>query len=86
MISSSYHKKKLDEAVGRHVEELTVKVEGPVVRPMNLVFAADWYRDQGATQRCFEPEVFADGVGDVTARSYRVAGVPTRNNLRLFNT
>ena len=87
MIDSSYHKKKL-EAAGRTWHELTVKVEGPVVHSMNLVFAADWFIEtKERLKECFEPEVFADGVGDVTCQIVPSGpGFPDENNLRLFNT
>jgi cardiolipin synthase A/B len=87
MIDSSYHKKRL-EAAGRTWRELTAKVQGPVVHSMNLVFAADWYIEtkEGLGEH-IHPEVFADGVGDVTCQIVPSGpGFPDENNLRLFNT
>jgi cardiolipin synthase len=87
MIDSSYHKKKL-EAAGRTWRELTARVEGPVVHSMNLVFAADWFIEtKERLEECLQPEVFADGIGDITCQIVPSGpGFPDENNLRLFNT
>ena len=87
MIDSSYHKKKM-EAAGRKWRELTVRVEGPVVHSMNLVFAADWFVEtKERLGECFQQEVFPEGVGDITCQIVPSGpGFPDENNLRLFNT
>jgi cardiolipin synthase len=87
MIDSSYHKKKM-EALGRKWQELTVRVEGPVVHSMNLVFAADWFVEtKERLEEAFEPQVFPDDLGDITCQIVPSGpGFPDENNLRLFNT
>ena len=46
LIDSTYLKKK-NIARGLHWHELMVRLEGPVVRELNAVFATDWYSESG---------------------------------------
>jgi cardiolipin synthase A/B len=86
MIHPSYHKKKM-EAGGRQWRELTVKVEGPAVHSMNLIFAGDWYvESKERLTEYLQPEVFSKPQGDVTCQVVPSGpGFPDENNLRLFN-
>ncbi len=87
-----YNKPK-NHKLGREWVELMTRVEGPVVRQLNLVFVTDWYSETRENLRStLEP-----GAGGRAAPGAAVGGVgaqvvpsgpgfATENNLRLFNS
>ena len=88
LIEPSYDKPKLQEA-GRQWRELTVRLTGPVVTSLNVVFATDWYVE---THEVLDPTHFAPPPGGhppgrITCQVVPSGpGFPNENNLRLFNT
>lgn len=93
LIEPGYNKPKNHQA-GRKWVDLMVRVEGPVVRDLAIVFATDWFAETGEnirdllTQRApLEGERTgraAEGVACQVVPSG--PGFVTENNLRLFNT
>lgn len=88
LIEPSYDKPKLQRA-GRQWRELTVRLTGPVVSSLSVVFATDWYLE---THEVLDPTHFATPPGghppgDVSCQVVPSGpGFPNENNLRLFNT
>jgi cardiolipin synthase len=88
LIEPSYDKPKLQQA-GRQWRELTVRLTGPVVTSLNVVFATDWYVE---THEVLDPSHFAPPPeghppGRITCQVVPSGpGFPNENNLRLFNT
>lgn len=93
LIEPGYDKPKNHKA-GREWVDLMVRVEGPVVRDLAIVFATDWYAETAESIRdLLAPRAPLEG-----ERSERAAegvacqvvpsgpGFVTENNLRLFNT
>jgi cardiolipin synthase len=88
LIEPSYDKPKLQRA-GRQWRELTVRLTGPVVSSLSVVFATDWYLE---THEVLDPTHFATPPGghppgEVSCQVVPSGpGFPNENNLRLFNT
>ena len=91
LIEPGYDKPKNHKA-GRKWVELMVRVEGPVVRDLGVVFATDWFAETGENVRDrlkvpvalgARPAAAVDGVGCQVVASG--PGFATENNLRLFN-
>ncbi len=88
LIEPSYDKPKLQKA-GRQWRELTVRVTGPVVSSLNVVFATDWYVEthQVVHGTDFDVPEGPGPAGDVACQVVPSGpGFPNENNLRLFNT
>jgi cardiolipin synthase A/B len=94
LIEAGYDKPKNHE-VGREWVDLMVRVEGPVVRDLGVVFATDWFIETGENLRelvAGDPPTptMPPGPGVVSDTSIQVVpsgpGFVTENNLRLFNT
>ncbi len=87
LIEPGYNKPKNHEA-GREWRELTVRLTGPTVTKLNVVFATDWFIE---TEEMLDQAEF---VIDEVTHSQGVAcqvvpsgpGFSHENNLRLFNT
>lgn len=87
LIEPGYNKPKNHKA-GREWRELTVRLTGPTVTKLNVVFATDWYIE---THEMLDQDEF---VIDEVTHSSGVAcqvvpsgpGFSHENNLRLFNT
>jgi cardiolipin synthase len=88
LVEPSYDKPKLQQA-GRQWRELTVRLTGPVVTSLNVVFATDWYVE---THEVLDPTHFAPPPGGHPPGRINCQvvpsgpGFPNENNLRLFNT
>lgn len=50
MIDASYHNRKHERA-GRKWRELVMRLDGPVVFSLDVVFATDWYLDHQSLLR-----------------------------------
>ena len=92
LIEAGYDKPKNHE-LGREWVELMMRLEGPVVRQLNVVFATDWFSETGEEliSTMAVPEVTGparpdavEGVGCQVVPSG--PGFATENNLRLFNS
>jgi cardiolipin synthase len=92
LIEPGYNKPKNHKA-GREWVELMVRVQGPVVRDLAVLFATDWFAETSESLR--ETLVVAEAVdpptpGSVDGVACQVVGsgpgFVTENNLRLFNT
>ncbi|MET1060737.1 MAG: cardiolipin synthase [Nocardioides sp.] len=92
LIEAGYDKPKNHE-LGREWVELMMRLEGPVVRQLNVVFATDWFSETGEDLSSTMPDPVVEG----QARPDAVEGVgcqvvpsgpgfATENNLRLFNS
>jgi cardiolipin synthase len=92
LIEAGYDKPKNHE-LGREWVELMMRLEGPVVRQLNVVFATDWFTETGEDLSSTMPVPVVEG----PARPDAVEGVgcqvvpsgpgfATENNLRLFNS
>ena len=87
LVEPGYDKPK-NHKLGRHWVDLMVRVEGPMVKALEVVFAVDWekesgyLRDVGPADRHLARSL--DGVCAQVLPSG--PGYPTENNLRLFNT
>jgi len=87
LIDAGYHRRG-----GRRWKELVVRVRGPVVPPLNAVFATDWFVEtherldhQFANREDVQPT--GDDPGDLVCQVVPSGpGFPNENNLRLFNT
>jgi cardiolipin synthase A/B len=92
LIEPGYDKPKNHKA-GREWVEVMVRVEGPVVRDLGVLFATDWFSETGESLRDSllltkpdgtSPAGAAEGVaGQVVGSGPGFVG---ENNLRLFNT
>ena len=85
-----YNKPK-NHKIGREWVELMVRVRGPAVRQLNVVFATDWHSETREDVRdTVEREAPAAEPGDGVAAGAQVVpsgpGFTTENNLRLFNS
>ena len=94
LIEPGYDKPK-NHAAGREWVDLMVRVEGPAVRDLGVVFATDWFAETGENLRDLiheQPPAAVSPVepGAVTDVSVQVVpsgpGFVSENNLRLFNT
>lgn len=98
LIEPGYDKPKNHKA-GREWVEVMLRVEGPVVRDLGVVFATDWFAETGQSVRDHlrvavaaggpptngtGPAGAVDGIGCQVVASG--PGFATENNLRLFNT
>ena len=92
LIEPGYNKPKNHKA-GREWVEVMVRVEGPVVRDLGVLFATDWFSETG--ERLGETLVAVEPTGlpapgSVDGVECQVVGsgpgFVTENNLRLFNT
>jgi cardiolipin synthase len=92
LIEPGYNKPKNHKA-GREWVEVMVRVEGPVVRDLAVLFATDWFSETGENLK--ETLVVGEAVdppppGSVDGVAGQVVGsgpgFVTENNLRLFNT
>lgn len=92
LIEPGYDKPK-NHKFGREWVELMTRVEGPVVRELDTVFATDWYKETGEDLR----DLVAGAPLPAQRRSGALAdvgvqvvpsgpGFVSENNLRLFNT
>jgi cardiolipin synthase A/B len=85
-----YNKPK-NHKIGREWVELMVRIRGPAVRQLNLVFATDWHSETREDLRATletKPPAAEPGTG-VEAGAQVVPSGPgftTENNLRLFNS
>ncbi|MDH2416002.1 cardiolipin synthase [Nocardioides sp. CER19] len=92
LIEPGYNKPKNHKA-GREWVEVMVRLEGPVVRDLAVVFATDWFSETGENVRdtllLSKPEGPPSG-GSVDGVACQVVGsgpgFVSENNLRLFNT
>ena len=90
LIETTYGKAK-NQKEGREYVELNLRVRGPVVPELNLVFATDWYSE---TDELLADELQppSDPYVDSTAGQVECQVLPsgpgfaTENNLRLFTT
>ncbi len=87
-----YNKPK-NHKLGREWVELMTRVEGPIVRQLNLVFVTDWYSETNENLRSTlepgppAPAPTGAAVGGVGAQVVPSGpGFATENNLRLFNS
>jgi cardiolipin synthase len=85
-----YNKPK-NHKIGREWVELMVRVEGPAVRQLNVVFATDWFSETGESLREVvsvpaPPPASLDGPGVGAQVVPSGPGFVTENNLRLFNS
>jgi cardiolipin synthase len=87
MIDPSYHNKAHQRA-GRKWQDLMVRVTGPVVTSLDIVFATDWFLETQQDLRAeVQPVTFPPGTGDTLCQVVPSGpGFPDENNLRLFNT
>ena len=92
LIEAGYDKPKNHE-LGREWVELMTRLEGPVVRQLNVVFATDWFTETGEdltatmTPQAIEGPARPDAVEDVGCQVVPSGpGFATENNLRLFNS
>jgi cardiolipin synthase len=92
LIEPCYDKPK-NQKLGRAWVELMGRVEGPVVKELNIVFATDWFTETGEDLRETiapappPPGVRPDAVTDVGCQVVPSGpGFVTENNLRLFNS
>lgn len=91
LIEPGYNKPKNHRA-GREWVELTARVEGPLVSPLNVVFASDWNKETGELLRselAASASVWLSGspAGDVTGQIVPSGpGVAAENNLRAFTS
>ncbi len=92
LIEPGYDKPK-NHKVGREWVETMLRVEGPVVRDLGVLFATDWYSE--TRERLRDTLVIVEPIGTpaphvVESVSCQVVGsgpgFVTENNLRLFNT
>lgn len=85
IIDSSYNKKK-NRRKGLHWQDLMTRIEGPAVRGLEAVFAADWASETDELINLPEPS--ASPAGQEPARMQVLAsgpGMAPESNLRLFN-
>lgn len=88
LVEPGYNKPKNHQA-GREWRELTVRLHGPVVTKLNVVFATDWFVE---TREMLDQDEFVPGEGARPAGEVACQVVPSgpgfshENNLRLFNT
>lgn len=86
----SYNKPK-NEKIGRGWVDLWMRVDGPAVASIDVLFAADWYVETGEILRILEHRAVAeqhspDEVASVPAQLVPSGpGFPAETNLRLFN-
>lgn len=98
LIEPGYNKPKNHRA-GRQWVDLMVRVSGPAVRELNVVFATDWVAETGENigdtleqrpavlQQTAAPQDSVEAVRDVACQVVPSGpGFATENNLRLFNT
>jgi cardiolipin synthase A/B len=87
MIDSSYHNRKHERA-GRKWRELVMRLDGPVVFSLDVVFATDWYLETYEQLReDVQPHSYETEPGDVICQVVPSGpGFPDENNLRLFNS
>jgi cardiolipin synthase A/B len=86
MIDASYHNPKHERA-GRKWRELVMRVSGPVVFSLDIVFATDWYLETDEVLRELQPYTYEVEPGDVLCQVVPSGpGFPDENNLRLFNS
>jgi len=84
LIEPGYNKPKNHQA-GREWVELVVRVEGPAVNALEVLFETDWYSETGVKLGLVR--VVPPTAGDVTAQVVPSGpGFVTENNLRLFTT
>jgi cardiolipin synthase A/B len=84
VIDRSYNKKKNIKR-GLKWQELMCRIEGPVVRSIDLVFATDWYMETGERLAVEAPPAGAAPRGDVACQLVPSGpGFPVENNLQLF--
>ena len=82
LIEPGYNKPKNHKA-GREWVELVVRVEGPAVNALEVLFETDWYSETGVKLGLVR--VVPPTAGDVTAQVVPSGpGFVTENNLRLF--
>ncbi|WP_431710036.1 cardiolipin synthase [Glutamicibacter uratoxydans] len=87
------YKRASAHKVGREWVELMIRVRGPLVRSLDVVFATDWWQEaetedvlQDLTDAPYPMQV-CDVPGDVVAQVVPSGpGYEDENNLRLFNT
>ena len=85
------YNKPANHQAGREWVELMVRLRGPVVAALEVVFASDWYTETGEAlaivPRGAAPEAADDAVPGVTCQLVPSGpGYPSENNLRLFTT
>jgi cardiolipin synthase len=87
MIDASYHNRRHERA-GRQWRELVMRVSGPVVFSLDIVFATDWYLETDDVLReDIQPYAYDEEPGDVLCQVVPSGpGFPDENNLRLFNS
>ncbi len=87
MIDASYHNRKHERA-GRKWRELVMKLDGPAVFSLDVVFATDWYLETYEQLReDVRPHSYETEPGDVICQVVPSGpGFPDENNLRLFNS
>ncbi len=90
LIETTYGKAK-NQKEGREYVELNVRVQGPVVPELNLVFATDWYSETDellAEELQQPPDPYVDSTTDQVECQVLPSGpgFATENNLRLFTT
>jgi len=92
LIEPGYNKPKNHKA-GREWVEVMLRVEGPVVRDLAVLFATDWFSETGQSVRdtLVVTEIAAPSIaGSADGVACQVVGsgpgFVTENNLRLFNT
>ena len=84
LIEPGYNKPRNHQA-GREWVELVVRVEGPTVNALEVLFETDWYSETGVKLGLVR--VVPPTAGDVTAQVVPSGpGFVTENNLRLFTT
>ena len=87
MIDASYHNPRHERA-GRKWRELVMRISGPVVFSLDIVFATDWFLETDEVRReDVQPYPYEVEPGDVLCQVVPSGpGFPDENNLRLFNS
>ncbi|MGO2051198.1 cardiolipin synthase [Glutamicibacter sp. 287] len=87
------YKRESSHALGREWVEMMLRVEGPLVRSLDVTFATDWWQEDDTTDvlsdltEASHPLSQADQPGATLAQVLPSGpGYESENNLRLFNT
>lgn len=87
------YKRESSHNLGREWVEMMIRVEGPLVRSLDVTFATDWWQEDDTTDvlsdltEASHPLSLADQPGTTLAQVLPSGpGYESENNLRLFNT
>jgi len=87
------YKRKSSHKIGREWVEMMLRVEGPLVRSLDVTFATDWWQEDDDQEVLMDmnearhPLAYEERPGSTLAQLLPSGpGYGTENNLRLFNT